>query len=105
MQKIDALKFDHVAVTSKNISDSLAWYSERFELKVIYQDETWALISIGGAKIAFVMEQQHPPHVCFNVDMSSFKFDESKFKEHRDGSRSEYIEDLDGNFIELLKWK
>ena len=102
--KIDAARFDHVAINSSDISASIKWYSDRFDLEVLYQDSTWGFVKIGNAKIAFVVAPQHPPHICFSVDESEYDFGKSKFKLHRDGSKSKYIKDPDGNFIELLKW-
>ena len=94
MKKIDLVQFDHIAVNSSNIQESISWYNKNFNIEVLYQD----------LKIAFVVSHQHPPHICFNVDKSNFDFSNSKFKKHRDGSSSKYIKDPDGNFIELLKW-
>lgn len=105
MKKIESVKFDHIAIRSSDIEHSISWYSKLFEIEVLYQDETWAVTKIGGTKLAFIKGDKHPPHICFNVDESKFEFDESKFKIHRDGSRSEYIKDPDNNFIELLKWQ
>jgi len=104
MKKIDLVQFDHIAVNSSNIQESISWYNKNFNIEVLYQDLSWGLIEVGNAKIAFVVSHQHPPHICFNVDKSNFDFSNSKFKKHRDGSSSKYIKDPDGNFIELLKW-
>ena len=99
------MKFDHVALTSKSISNSVKWYAEKFNASIIYQDDTWGLVDVSGTKIAFVMPGQHPPHICFSVDEEYVKVNlkKSKFKKHRDGTESCYISDCDGNFIEFLK--
>ena len=98
--------FDHVALVSKNISDSIKWYVEKWNAEIIYQDETWGLIKVGESKIAFVSPHQHPAHICFEVDEEFIvkNLPEETFKGHRDGSSSCYLRDPDGNFLEFLYW-
>ena len=100
------MKFDHVALTSKNIRNSIQWYVENLNASVVYEDETWGLINVGGLRLAFVIPSQHPSHICFEVnDEYIDKHLEGKiFKEHRDKSSSCYIKDIDGNHVEFLKW-
>jgi len=98
--------FDHVALVSKNIKSSIAWYVEKWDAKILYEDETWGLIELNGTKIAFVTPTQHPAHICFEVDEQFIldNLNKNTFKPHRDGSSSCYIRDPDGNFIEFLFW-
>ena len=98
--------FDHIALSSKNIDETINWYIENLNASVLYQDETWGLVSVGGIKIAFVIKSQHPSHVCFEVDDSYIDqyLSNKIFKEHRDESSSCYVKDIDGNHIEFLKW-
>ena len=100
------MNFDHVALISKNISEAIKWYVEKWEAKVLYQDETWGLISVGESKIAFVTPHQHPAHICFEIDEEFIanKLPGETFKGHRDGSSSCYVRDPDGNFLEFLYW-
>ena len=100
------MKFDHAAIVSKNIKKSVSWYVEKWNAKILYQDETWGLISIGESKIAFVSPHQHPAHICFEIDEEFIvnKLSKETFKSHRDGSSSCYIRDPDGNFLEFLYW-
>ena len=42
------MRFDHVAIPSKNIPDSVAWYQAHFGATVLYQDATWAFLQLGG---------------------------------------------------------
>ena len=101
------MKIDHIAILSTDIDRSVKWYSKRLpDSKVLYQDETWGLVSVGGIKIAFVIKSQHPSHVCFEVDDSYIDqyLSNKIFKEHRDESSSCYVKDIDGNHIEFLKW-
>ena len=100
------MTFDHVAIVSKNISRSIDWYVDKWDAKILYQDETWGLIKIGKSKIAFVSPHQHPAHICFEINEQFInkKLKELTFKAHRDGSSSCYIRDPDGNFLEFLYW-
>ena len=100
------MKFDHVALVSKNIAQSVDWYVKKWGAEIKYQDETWALIELGGSKIAFVIPDQHPAHICFEVDDKFIleKLSNKTFKSHRDGSTSCYVRDVDDNFVEFLYW-
>ena len=100
------MKFDHVALTSKDIKNSVEWYKNNWDAKILYQDETWGLIEVYDTKIAFVIPSQHPAHICFEVNEEFIldKLDKKTFKPHRDGSSSCYIRDIDGNFLEFLYW-
>ena len=100
------MKFDHIARTSKDIHRTVAWYVDNLDAEIIYKDDTWGLVSVAGVKIAFVVPEQHPPHICFEVDDEYIEKNLSHkiFKTHRDQSSSCYIKDIDGNHIEFLKW-
>lgn len=99
------MKFDHVALISKSIKNSIQWYKENLGAEVLYADDTWGYMLVGGVKIALVVKQQHPPHICFEVneDFILKNLKNKKFKKHRDGTESYYTKDIDGNFIEYLK--
>ena len=43
---------DHIAFNVKNISKAVSWYKKFLKAEVEYQDETWAMLKIDGAKIA-----------------------------------------------------
>ena len=100
------MKFDHAALVSNDIGTSIRWYKDRFNVEVLYSDETWALIKLFDLKLSFVKRDTHPPHLGFEVDQSFIDnvLMTEKFKPHRDGSRSCYVNDPDGNCIEFLKW-
>lgn len=101
------MKFDHVAINVKNINESIEWYLSRLGGELLYQDNSWGLIETCGVKIAFTLEKQHPPHICFIIDKEKKKSLENlghKFKKHRDGSLSTYINDNNGNYVEYLIW-
>lgn len=101
------MNLDHIAIKSENIKESIEWYKENLEAEVIYEDETWGLASICGTKVAFVLEEMHPPHMCFEVTNEKRKeleLEHELFKYHRDGSAYLYVKDNVGNTVEFLVW-
>ena len=97
------LKFDHLAVTVKDIPSRVEWYVENLGATIDYVDKTWAMLAVGGSKIALILRSQHPPHTAFRV--SSLDSLGPDYREHRDGSCYIYKCDPDGNTIELIYWK
>jgi catechol 2,3-dioxygenase-like lactoylglutathione lyase family enzyme len=94
---LDAM--DHIAIEVANVSEAVAWYTERFRCRVKYQDETWALLLFSNIRLALVTRGQHRPHVGFrqaNVEKYG------PLKTHRDGERYVYVEDPAGNVVEFL---
>ena len=59
------MKIDHVAINVADIKKSVNWYVENMSAKVDYEDDTWAMLSIGDTKLALTIEYQHPPHVAY----------------------------------------
>jgi catechol 2,3-dioxygenase-like lactoylglutathione lyase family enzyme len=99
-----AVKLDtmhHVAISVSNVKETVAWYTKHFDCKVAYQDETWALVQFANIQLAFVMPQQHPPHIAVLGDPAQY----GQPKTHRDGTRSVYRKDPAGNNIEILALK
>ncbi|MAV93590.1 MAG: glyoxalase [Candidatus Marinimicrobia bacterium] len=99
MNKLENI--DHIAIQVKNIKKSVKWYTDNYNCKVIYSDDTWGFLQFENIKLALVTNSEHPPH--FAILDEKIKLDSSTVK-HRDGSVSKYIKDLDGNFIELIKY-
>ena len=91
---------DHVAIQVSDVAASVQWYEENLKAKVLYSDDTWAMLEIGETKLAITIPEQHPPHVAFRVD--SVEKIPSPAGKHRDGSVYQYIEDPDGNSIEYI---
>jgi catechol 2,3-dioxygenase-like lactoylglutathione lyase family enzyme len=89
---------DHVAVTVANVAETVAWYKKHFQCKVAYQDETWALVEFANIRLAFVLPSQHPDHFAVLGDPSAY----GQPKQHRDGTSSVYIQDPNGNNVEIL---
>jgi catechol 2,3-dioxygenase-like lactoylglutathione lyase family enzyme len=101
-------ELDHVAVESNNIPASISWYTEKCGAAVLYQDATWALLQIGKGKLALVTPSQHSQHIGLRVDTKDLERASQeygkKIDSHRDGTRGIYIEDPDGNTIELITY-
>lgn len=99
------IKFDHVAFVVPDISKAVEWYKETLDVTILYQDETWAIVSVYNTKIAFVLPNKHPVHVAFKInskdDIGYLNF-ERDFNKHRDNSESIYLKDPFGNAIEWV---
>ena len=90
---------DHIAVESKNIPNSVKWYTENFKCEIKHQDETWALLRFENIQIALVTPGQHPPHFAV-IDEEVANL--SNKKTHRDGIQFVYSTDPDSNVIEKI---
>lgn len=98
--------FDHVAIPSRDIAESVKFYVTRFQAKVLYQDKTWAFLEIGKGKVALVSPGGHPPHFALRVTKKTLLEEARKagkpVLQHRDGSRTIYLSDPQGNHVELI---
>ena len=99
-------ELDHVAVPSRDIAASVSFYVENFGASVLYQDTTWAFLRLGEGKLALVTPTQHPPHTALRVDEAALELAAQKagkaVDSHRDGTKGIYIQDPDGNAVELI---
>ena len=60
--------FDHVALRVPDVAAALEWWRETVPgTEVLYADETWGMIEAAGARIAFVVADEHPDHLAFKV--------------------------------------
>ena len=98
MNKLDTV--DHIAIEVQDIAESISWYTEQFNCEILYQDETWGFIKFNNIKLALVLPSQHPPHIAFKRDDAGAY---GQLKMHRDGTKSVYIKDPNGNSIEIMK--
>ena len=90
---------DHIAIVVNNVKESVAWYADRFQCRIDYQDDTWALLSFANIRLALVTQGQHAAHIGFKrPDAEMF----GALKTHRDGTRYVYLEDPKGNVVEIL---
>ncbi len=93
-------KIHHIAIQVESIAKSVDWYKENFDITVSYQDETWAMIDFENTSLALVLPEQHPFHFAIeSKDAGSY----GELTEHRDGTASIYIKDIDGNNVEMIK--
>jgi catechol 2,3-dioxygenase-like lactoylglutathione lyase family enzyme len=89
----------HVAISVDNIATAVQWYRDRFQCRVSYQDDTWAMLDFANIKLALVLPEQHPAHIAFSQsDAGRF----GPLRTHRDGTRSTYIADAAGNPVEIM---
>jgi len=93
---------DHIALQSSEPSESAKWYSERFSGKVMYSDKEWALVKFDNINVAFVLPDEHPGHIAFEVQSI---MDNDGFSGHRDGTMFKYKRDKWGNVYELIYYK
>ena len=90
----------HLAIQVKDIDKAVSWYREHFACEISYQDDTWALLQFDNISLALVLPEQHPYHFAVSRDdITSYGEPEP----HRDGTSSVYIQDMDGNHVEMLK--
>lgn len=102
-------QFDHAAQVVPDIAEAVSWYQQTFpNVDVLHQDASWAFIEIGGAKLAFVVKEQHPGHLAWRVDdaeLSRLAGQHNKeIKPHRDGTRSFYLDAPGGQSIEIISY-
>ena len=103
------VKFDHVAQPVPDIAAALAWWQDAVPgARVLYADDTWGLLEAGGAKLAFVVAEQHPPHLAFAVSPEQLERlageHGAEITLHRDGSRSFYVETPGDGRLELIAY-
>jgi catechol-2,3-dioxygenase len=100
--------FDHLAVSVDAIDVAIEYYRTAFpKMEILHQDATWALIQIDSIKIAFVLEDEHPPHLAFRLSSRDelercAASASASIQIHRDGTESFYQEDPSGNTIEMI---
>ena len=90
---------DHVAVPVLNIRKGVSYYVKNFKCKLLHEDASWALLEFENTKLALVLPFEHPQH--FAVIDNDLEGGET----HRDGSRSTYVHDHQGNMIERITYK
>lgn len=90
----------HVAIEVTDIERAIEWYTSRFACEVQYRDATWALLKFANIHLALVTPGQHPPHIALSDEHAT---DYGALTLHRDGTRSIYIEDSEGNAVEVMQ--
>ncbi len=88
----------HAAIRVKDVKETVEWYTKRFRCEVEYQDVSWAMLAFENVRLAFVIAEQHPPHIAIVGDPAAF----GEPKIHRDGTSSVYVKDPNGNNVEVM---
>lgn len=104
-----AVQFDHIAYRVPDVARAVAWLGDLLPaMRVLYQDESWALVEAGGVKIALVQPDQHPDHLAFRVDAQRLAElaaeHERGIETHRDASRGIYLEGPGNLTVELIHY-
>lgn len=91
------MRFDHVAQQVPDIAEAVAWQLEAVPgSHVLHQDPSWALVESAGVRLAFVLPDQHPPHVAYRVSEAELErladAHEASIAVHRDATRSFYLQ-------------
>ena len=102
--------FDHVAQVVPNISEAVAFYVGLIpNATVLYQDASWAFVEAGGAKLAFVVKDQHPNHLAWRVSEEELNRLAEKLGKiispHRDGTKSFYLDGPGGAHVEIITFE
>ncbi len=100
MERCLIQKMDHTAIKVNNLSEAISWYTKNLGATIDYSDDTWAMLNIADTKLALALH--HPSHIAFTVDDISYLGPNPK--RHRDGSYFRYVNDPEGNTIELIYW-
>ena len=102
------MRFDHVAIPAKNLLESVEWYKAKFGASILYQDDTWAFLQLGGTKIALLGTGKHPTHFAVSLTQEALADAAQQagktVDSHRDGTRGIYIYDPSGNAVELISY-
>ena len=103
------MQFDHVAQQVPDVAAALAWWQQAVAgAQVLYSDETWGLLAAGGARLAFVVADQHPDHLAFRVSAQELERlaaeHDGVIDSHRDGSRSFYLQAPGDHQVEVIAY-
>ncbi len=103
------MQFDHVAQPVPDIAAALAWWQRTVPgARVLYADDSWGLLEAGGAKLAFVIADQHPQHLAFSVSTDELERLASEhgvqIHAHRDASRSFYLDAPGETYVEVIAY-
>jgi hypothetical protein len=105
----DDVRFDHVAQQVPDIAEAVEWYQSHLpDTRVLHQDATWAYLEAGGARLAFVVADQHPNHVAWRVDEEELERLAAEHGQaiatHRDATRSFYLKAPGDQWIEVIAY-
>ena len=93
-------RLHHVALPVTDMRKAVDWYETSFDVRKVYEDDSWALLGFENISLALVIPGEHPPHIAVErLDAER----QGPLTAHRDGTASVYVDDLWGNPIEYLK--
>jgi catechol 2,3-dioxygenase-like lactoylglutathione lyase family enzyme len=107
----------HVAIHVSDVERSVRFYRDLLGLEPGWKtEEDWTILTCGEDDLALIKKTPgalHPPHFGFRVDSAAqvdAAYERLKDKvritkapaDHRDGSRSFYFDDPDGNAVEII---
>ena len=103
------MRFDHAAQQVPDIGEAIAWWRQTVPgTRVLHQDASWGLIEAAGAKLAFVLADQHPSHLAWRVGWDQLDGLAARYgaetHPHRDGTRSFYVEGPGGQAVEIIAY-
>ncbi|MBK9118783.1 MAG: VOC family protein [Phycisphaerales bacterium] len=101
--------FDHCAHQVPDIAAAVAWYQRHLPgVRVLYQDDSWAFLETGGAKLALILAGKHPDHIGFrvsDVELERLATEHGRsIRTHRDKTRSFYLEAPGGRWVEFISY-
>jgi catechol 2,3-dioxygenase-like lactoylglutathione lyase family enzyme len=100
MNETSLQSLHHIAIPVRDIDRAVVWYTDHFDCELKYRDATWALLKFANIHLALVTPEQHPPHIAL-VDPRAAEY--GPLTLHRDGTRSIYIQDSEGNDVEIMQ--
>lgn len=103
------MRFDHIAQQVPDIAAAVDWQRALIpETRVLHQDDTWALVESAGAKLAFVLPEQHPAHIAYRVDARRLEDMAAQhdlpIATHRDATRSIYVDGPGEMSVEIIAY-
>jgi catechol 2,3-dioxygenase-like lactoylglutathione lyase family enzyme len=95
---MDSMRYVTVPVTE--IKAAIGWYCNRFEVQILHEEKSWAMLRFANVDVALVLPGEHPPLLAIErPDAEAF----GKLQRHRDGTASVCVTDPAGNLIEVMK--
>lgn len=106
---LESVQFDHAAQQVPDIAEALAWWQRTIPgARVLYEDASWGLLEAGGAKLAFVLADEHPNHLAWKVsdaELERLAAEHGRaISPHRDGTRSFYLDAPGGQGVEIIAY-
>lgn len=104
-----AISFDHCAQQVPDVAEAVEWYCRAVPgCRVLYQDESWALVEARGVKLAFIRQGDHPDHIGWRVNEAELEHlaaeHNQQIRPHRDGTRGFYVQAPGGRWIEFIAY-